>query len=226
MWFITKGHRGGSRRIKDYGCGLIAFADLILYLAVHRDKKLPAPLKPFFEIGSIPDKDRYMKYVRYLDRKYLPVIPKFGLSGYAIAISLNLFFLIRRLPYRAWWMWTLSSGRMLARMEQMLENDIPVIFSIGPNTPFVWVKKGIPFYSKDLSGDFIVRETVCAHYVTLTGIFRDPKTERTMLRISSWGKELFVDYNEYRAYIRRRGGRFTSSMIYIHANPASSAMSV
>ena len=36
-----------------------------------------------------------------------------------------------------------------------------------------------------------------------------------MLKISSWGKESYIDYQEYREYIEKEGDRFTSSLLYL-----------
>ena len=36
-----------------------------------------------------------------------------------------------------------------------------------------------------------------------------------MLKISSWGKEFYIDYQEYREYIEKEGDRFTSSLLYL-----------
>lgn len=215
MWFHTKGQKGGSRRIKGYGCGLIAFGDLLFYLAAHHETRRPDCMQKLFDSEDGPDKAVYMEYIYYLDRTYLRVIPQFGLPGFAVAIAMNIFFFREKLPYRASWKWTLSSRKMLEKMKEMLAEDIPVIFSVGPNTPFFWIKKGIPFYSRDPSGAYKLYEKICGHYITLTGICLDPSSGKTMLQISSWGKELYIDYAEYRAYVRTKGDVFTSSMVYI-----------
>jgi len=43
--------------------------------------------------------------------------------------------------------------------------------------------------------------------------YKSKKT--TVLGISSWGKQYYINYNEYRDYIDTTGGTFTSSMLYI-----------
>ena len=71
-----------------------------------------------------------------------------------------------------------------------------------------------------------VKNNINSHYVTVTGLYRtEPNVdghqentdvkEKIMLRISSWGKPFYIDYNEYRDYIDKSGSKFTSSMIYI-----------
>lgn len=36
-----------------------------------------------------------------------------------------------------------------------------------------------------------------------------------MLRISSWGKQYYIDFDEYRDYIDNKSGKWTSSIVYI-----------
>jgi hypothetical protein len=116
-------------------------------------------------------------------------------------------------------------------MEEMLHKDIPVILSIGPNTPNLWGKKGVPFYERkeidyqddtDQSAEVLkpyyykeVKKAVNGHYVTVTGIIKDNVTGRIMLRISSWGKQYYINYEEYRDYIDTNSGTFTSSIVYV-----------
>lgn len=43
----------------------------------------------------------------------------------------------------------------------------------------------------------------------------DPIPGKIMLHISSWGKSYYIDYEEYRNYVDKVGGKFTSSILYI-----------
>jgi hypothetical protein len=124
----------------------------------------------------------------------------------------------------------------------MLSLDIPVILSIGPNTPNLWGKKGITFYEyreieyredkdnstkKDINtGDAkpavkkpyyykVVRQNINGHYVMVTGMIKDDIAGRIMLRISSWGKQYYINYEEYRDYIDSSSGTFTSSIVQV-----------
>ena len=104
---------------------------------------------------------------------------------------------------------------MLGRMTEMLQNDLPVIFSVGPNTPWIFGKKSIGMYKPENNGELKKVDQVSRHYVMLTGIAAGPKDGRTLLKISSWGRSYFLDYDEYREYVRKTGDTITSSMIYI-----------
>jgi hypothetical protein len=120
---------------------------------------------------------------------------------------------------------------MYDTIEEMLRQDIPVILSIGPNSPNLWGDKGIPFYelreidyqdnentSSSNSKPYyykVAQQKVNGHYVTVTGIIKDDVASRIMLRISSWGKQYYINYEEYRDYVDTVGSTWTSSIIQI-----------
>ncbi len=59
-------------------------------------------------------------------------------------------------------------------------------------------------------------ETTCNHYVIVVGIVKDKIIDKKWLKISSWGKELYVDYEEYINYIDSGVSRnVTSNILYI-----------
>lgn len=214
MWLAPDGSNRGSRRLAGGGCGLVAMADFLLYWSRQNRDLCPGSIEPLLE-NAEPDKERYLRYLRILDRKYLPVFPSVGVNGFQLALAMNLFFLREKLPLRASWKCFLSSRRMLECMTEMLQNDFPVIFSVGPNTPWVFGKKEIGMYRQGDGGSLKKVGQVSRHYVMLTGIVRGPEEGQTLLKISSWGRPYYLDYAEYREYVRKTGGSITSSMIYI-----------
>lgn len=129
--------------------------------------------------------------------------------------------------YKASWEWSLSKGEMLDKINEMLDNDVPVIFSVGPNTPNIWGDKEVNMYSRLEKGDYgfdnslnelyqyTKINSVNGHYMTITEIIYDQIAGRTMMCISSWGNKYYIDYNEYRDYIANYSGTYTSSLIYI-----------
>jgi hypothetical protein len=95
----------------------------------------------------------------------------------------------------------------------------------------LWGKNGISFYQRydyivpdPVSPDAAplkkyryraVMEDINSHYVTVTGIIKDDSAKAILLRISSWGNQYYIKYDEYRDYIENYGGTFTSSVVYI-----------
>ena len=93
-------------------------------------------------------------------------------------------------------------------MKKMLEADIPVIW--GLYSFFSGKNKGLMLYSFK-NGAYIERGTTRAHYVTATGIVEkmgENEPHRRMVRVSSWGEELYVDFDEYESFRLGKGEKF------------------
>ena len=178
------------RFLRKTGCGVISAADVLLHL----------------QGRETMSEEAYMEFAKNLWMHYLPVIPGFGMNGLTLMTGLNLYFRKHQLPYRAWW--KISSGKMITRIDQMLEIDIPIIFAVGPNFPKFWGKVKLNFYVKN-NDKYVPATKICAHFVTVTG------REGAFLKISSWGKEYYIDIREYRAYVSRFSSPLVSNIICI-----------
>lgn len=178
------------RFLKNYGCGVISAAEVLFGL---RGRK---------EISKL----EYMDFADHLWKHYLPVIPGFGMNGLTLAVGLNRYFWKNEMPYFAFW--CISGRKLQERAREMIRNGIPVILSIGPNFPILWGNEKLTFYRKE-NGSFVASARTKAHFVTVTD------WERQMIRISSWGKEYYIDAKEYEAYVKKHSSFFVSNMIYI-----------
>lgn len=177
--------------LKKSGCGVIGAANVILHL---KGKK---------EVS----RSEYMDFAKELWKYYFPVIPGIGMNGITLMVGLNRYFRKQELPYRA--CYQISRKKMLHRMDEMLSANVPVILSIGPNFPKLTGKKTITLYTKERNGQYLAKTGTKAHYVTVTGRIG------TWLRISSWGKEYYIDLNEWKTYVRKYSSSLVSNIIYI-----------
>lgn len=221
QWFPRTSPFGTDTRLSRFGCGNTALSDLCLYLTRKHSVSTPETLA-----AESPDhplsKESYLDYARLMNRRYTFTLPFFGCTGAALSLSLNHFFLRRRLPYRAHYMWLNTGGRMLSAIRDSLSNDIPVILSIGPNFPNFRGRHGVMFYSSDgkkAPGRLphllpSANQNVHAHFVTITGLFYT-SSGSCVLSVSSWGKQYYISYGELRRYIRRYGLFLTSSLICV-----------
>ena len=98
---------------------------------------------------------------------------------------------------------------MLSRIDHMLEQDLPVILSVGPTFPNIFGKRTLNFYTRSNTGDYAVTAKTKAHYVTVTG------RDGIYLQISSWGKEYYIDIREYREYVRSYSSPLVSNILCI-----------
>ncbi len=231
MWFSDKNRYSKDFILHNYGCGTIATADMFLYLA-RQNNALQTPVTQM----AIKDKSEigysdYDIYVRAINDKYTKTKRIIAVLGTTVANAINTYSGQYGLGLKAAWKLSLSYYDMLEMIEEMLGKDIPVILSIGPNTPNLWGKKGIPFYElreidyqetdntdPEAAKPYYykaVKQDINGHFVTVTGVIKDDVTGRIMLRISSWGKQYYINYEEYRDYIDSAGGTFTSSIVYV-----------
>ncbi len=190
---------GGSQILSDNaniqrcGCGVVAAADLILYMG---DVLGPSPLL----LNS------YNRFLKYLNKHYFPLIPRFGMNSLALTAGLNLYFRNRKLPFRAAWL--VSGEKFYSNLEKQISENLPVIMSIGPNFPYFWRKNDLNLYSK-INDAYIKTGSARAHFVTATGI------DEKYIRISSWGRELYINRDEFTTYRHANSNSFLCNMLKI-----------
>jgi hypothetical protein len=235
MWFSDKNRYSKDYILHHYGCGTIATADLFLYLALQKKSCRTAVTEIAIKNDNEIQYTDYTSYVRFVNTDYTKTRRVLAVLGPAAASAINSYSKYYGLGLKASWKLSLNYYEMYDLIEEMLSKDIPVILSIGPNTPKLWGKKGIPFYElkeidyqepKEDSPEatqegskpyyyHAVNQSINSHYVTVTALIKDEVTGRIMLRISSWGRQYYINYEEYWDYIENTGGTFTSSIIYL-----------
>lgn len=183
---------GGSQtwfadgNFRDCGCGVVACADALLYLTGWDGLT----------------REEYMDYVNSL-RKYFPLIPRRGIDGVRLAIGMNACLRRAGLPLRA--RWSVSGKRFWTRLSAQLSQDIPAIVAIGPNFPKVWGAQRLALYRAE-DGGYIESERTKGHFLTVTGL------DGEWMRVSSWGRELYIARRDYERYMRAQGALFTNLM--------------
>lgn len=191
--------------MRKYGCGVVAMGDVLIYLGIHR---LPCNTDLLYgmlrEDGCL-SYPRYERYLRKMNKRYLGIIPGFGVPNFQLARAMNRYFRHYRIDLRA--RWCLSSGRMLERIQDSLSKDYPVILAIGQNIPF-WRKKKLTLYRQE-NGVYLPATETKAHYVVVTGM------ENGYLQISSWGKEYFISWKEYQEYGKKYSSFWASNICLI-----------
>ncbi len=261
-YISVEGSYGGNQRwlrkdadkantLSDYGCGLISANDVLLHLS---DK------------SNNTSKEKYIAAIREMNRRYFHVLPFLGVSGIMLSFYMRIYFFMHRKHFdkRYKVRWGVLPKKQLNCIKEMIENDIPVILSIGPGL-IRGRKKELPLYSlkqftvpdtnktspnknsddtnnlindnisskaNDLTNDNINNGTndrisdnieftqvnsVKDHYVNITGVIECEGSNYTpMLEISSWGKKYYINYNEYRDFVKRHDNYLFSNILYIH----------
>lgn len=215
-WFSEEKWMSRDYRISKWGCGLIALSDLFLYLARANRMYQTDAVSLARVFRPVLEWEDYQKYIYYIHTRFAQVTPEIGVNGVALAFAVRKYCIKYKIPLTIAWKGFLDGQQMLRAIRKMLKENLPVIISIGPNTPIVFRGKGITFYTMTEKEEFIPSgsQNVHGHYVVVTGII-GLKHKRIMLRISSWGKEYYMDYQEYRDYVEQEGDTLTSSLLYL-----------
>ena len=192
---------------RTVGCGAVAALDLFLYLCrYHADPRQRGKNAMFPSVWPL-DRQQYLSLLHEYRKKYFPLIPGHGINGVSLAIGINAFFLKYRLPFFAFW--GVPYARLWSSVQELLEQDIPVIFSIGPNFPLFWQHHQLRFYVQRSDGAYIPGPQTHAHYVTITGM------DDQWIRIASWGRKYYINREEYLAYVKKYSIHLVSNILYI-----------
>lgn len=154
----------------------------------------------------VQGQDAYMCRVKQMNRRYFPVIPGLGMTGFGLAFGLNRYFWKHHWDVRAFW--GLRQDRFFDRMEEMLEQDIPVIMSIGPVFPNRWSRCRLPLYKK-YGEEYREVTRINAHFITATGM------DREWIRAASWGNIYYINRAEYMEYARKKSTFIFSNLVMI-----------
>ncbi len=198
--------RSESAVMRRCGCGVIAAADLLLYLhRWHEGCGIPA-------LEGIPQdlilrQEEYEKLTRRLREKYFPLIDPLGINGLTLMLGINRIFRRWKIPYTA--RWGVPWAIFWETMEEMLRQDLPVILAVGPNFPNLWAREKVSLLRHTECG--VQRAAARAHYVVVTAL-----NERSMT-VSSWGKAYEIERAAYNRYVRGSSSPLVSNLLWLRA---------
>lgn len=181
----------GTKRLQGHGCGAVACMDVATYLK---------------ECDNPSVKGEYIALLELFQKQYIPIFPKIGTLGIIMAVGLNRYFRKNDMKYRAYW--GLSYKKIWRRMDQMLNNDIPVILCIGSNFPNPRRGYKLPLYVRK-GGEFLPASAVAEHFVVATAVDGD------WIQISSWGKVYYINKIEYDSYVEFHSSKFLNNIMVI-----------
>lgn len=167
----------GKKHLQNCGCGAVACMDVTTYLK---------------ECENPTSQTQYTALLELFQKKYIPVLPRFGSMGYIMAFGMNRYFRKNDMPYHAWW--GTRPKHIWRRMEQMLKEDIPVILCVGENFPNPRKGFKLQLYTRK-AGEFVPASTVSGHFVVATAI------DEEWIQVSSWGKLFYINKTEYETYV-------------------------
>lgn len=215
-----------NNEIDEWGCGLISGADILLYLAKgnlkYSSSKYRTPdtdkVKYIDDSGYI-EYGSYMEYLSYMEQMYFPINQKNliyntfeikGIDGLSIQNGMNRYMDIHNIHLDA--QWGMSKSKILPRIEEMLQNDIPVMLSGDATEKNTFVNL---YRWNEKAQNYEQVVSFSSHYVTVTGLTIDDIGHKTWLEVSSWGRKYFIDYNEYISFMTENSNRIVTNILYI-----------
>ena len=203
-----------SRKMQKVGCGVIAMADLSIYLAEQNPNMMTDAIRKINKPKGLYNKHDYLEYVKFFYMHYVIMLMHNGIIGTAMKHTMNRYFMLNDIGLKARWKVLQSDESMMKDIRHLIRKNKPVILAIGQNRFNPFGKKGISLYiEKDGSLKESIRENVHSHYVVVTGV-REIKGQEYLV-VSSWGKKYYISYKEYRNYVNNVGDKFTSGILYI-----------
>ena len=184
-----------KKYVQKSGCGLIAGTDLLLYFSRYKKGCRTELFGELPSDGTPVSSEVYSRLTDRMRKRFFPVLPGLGMSGWALMVGVNLYFLRFHLSLRA--CWRPAGPKLWKHMEEMLSKNIPVPMAIGQNIPFPWTNHRLAFYMKKTDGTYAEVCRVKAHFVTVTGM------DDSWLRITSWGRGYYINRKEYEEYIKK-----------------------
>jgi len=189
-WFSIRKKYRQDYWLRRYGCGVVAMADFCIYKGLIEQPK---------------DRQEYLQTVRMMSKKWMHVLPGFGISIYFFAFYANLYYRIKRIPYRFKRVWVFGRFRkrkqkMAEKISGQLEKDLPLVFAAGPKLPFVGKTKK-PYLYRLVQGQMVrTATTISGHYMTITGLYRDG--DEDYLQLASWGDIWYMSLSEYMKFAK------------------------
>lgn len=202
---------GGSQRwldsaaLQHCGCGLVAVLDLVRYLHLYAGATCSGIFTGIDETPGLPQ-PLYNLCAQRMRCSYVPILYPIGTTGFSLAAGLNRCFREYKLPYAA--SWGVKKEALWQEIGVMLQQDLPVILSVGNRFPRFWKEGGVAL-CRPTEGT--MREVVQthAHFVTVVGM------DEKWLRVSSWGREYYLSREEFFRYRKEESLGFLCNIVLI-----------
>ena len=197
-------------RISHFGCGLIAMTDLELYLAQQNGYYIPHNEYPYPNGGYIIDKDKYMRLVEY-NRDNVYYLSdyfynfKIGVTPVDMVRGIENFLVYNgEADGDASWMYFDEGADPIKTIERMISENIPIVFSYyvdGLKIPLYYSEENAINHLTDTG----YATSTNSHYMTIIGYtkYLDPDSNhyRYVLKVVSWGKIYYINFDEYVDYM-------------------------
>jgi len=173
--------------LSNQSCGMISAIDCALYLS----NKAFICQTDYIQLCK--NFSSTIVFTKLFTREFFGTI-SIGILPFQICRYINS---MKSIQMKAKWNGIHGHRKMLSTMEEMLGNNIPVIWGLYR------YNRRITLYSYDSTNDtYKATASTNSHYVNAIAIIHnDTQIHNTMIKVSSWGQIFYIDYDEYLAYV-------------------------
>ncbi len=191
---------GGSQRmlksavLQRCGCAVIAAVDMVRYLHLYHSFGHTLFFTGISQAVHLPLAVYDLCAMR-MQRNFMPVLYPVGVTIFSLTAGLNRYFRKYHVPLEA--SWGTAKRELWSEIENMLQENLPVILAIGRPVTGLWTDEGLPLYR--YKGNQMVKATcVKAHYVSVVAI------SDHWMKIATWGQDYYISRSEFSAYRDRK----------------------
>lgn len=188
-WFAKKSEQ-------DYGCGIIACANIVFSINKILDSSAPETVAY----------NEYMSIANELSSKYFKILPNLGINGFVLSFGFNRYLKKNNYKYKS--KWGVLPSNLWKKINEMLSEGLPVLLAIGPHTLPFFKKEKLPLY-QFVNGKLSPVYKTKSHYVMITEIHGN------IITISSWGEKYFIKKDEFVGYVKKYSNYLFSNILYI-----------
>ena len=194
-----------SKALQHCGCGLVAALDLMRYLHLYAGADCSGIFAGIGETTGLPQ-SLYNLCAQRMRRSYIPILYPIGTTGFSLTAGLNRCFREYKLPYTA--RWGVKKEVLWQEIAAMLQQDLPVILSVGNRVPCFWRKSGVAL-CRPVGETMREAARAHAHFVTVVGM------DEKWLRVSSWGREYYLSKEEFLHYRKEESLELLCNIVLI-----------
>ncbi len=217
-WFSKEMNLSWDRYRNIGGCGLVANCDFILYYCKKNRLRFPDMPKSFIDSDyQYIDKREYMDFLRKTSRLKYPILPYLGSFSFQAPPFVNLFMRQMKQEKRLHFLWKDTAKERMKVIRTSLQEGYPVILVIGPHFLTFWQRNGVKFYRMNQEEEVTVdQKSIMKHFVMITGLYYpEDASKSVLLEISSWGRKLYIDFEELDTYIRKCSNPWLCGFYYL-----------
>ncbi len=124
---VVISHGARVKKMQKVGCGVIALADISIYLAEQNPGLMTDAIRKINKPKGLYNKNDYLEYVKWFYKHYVFFLWYKGMTGVTIMNTLNRYFMLNDIGLRARWRLFLSDEEMMKQIRHLIRKNKLVV---------------------------------------------------------------------------------------------------